>query len=317
MLPNALRICCTIAVMASGPVFALDLIPKLFEREVINAVVWELNEQYMRLVPQDAKDTGPNQHPVTIDKTQLKLALSGLELWIEGGVFRDEQSAPVFNRSQIDKLSRYLPQALAKAKPSEDVTFNVRGYADVLLDLAKEKEWTAGRAFYVNDQLHIIIGDYRRRLDKSKKQVEGSFGITDDYRGVHFKVGSRRDKGPMPGKIVTTGGVIIHNTGNQLRSDWIELDLAGAAIAYQQAQMPEAVRRQEKRAEEAAAQLTMERREMREEMARLRKQLQDLQQAGNAKSIEERLTTLEDLRNRGLIDNDEFLRRREEILQDI
>ncbi|MEX2479537.1 MAG: hypothetical protein WD928_01625 [Gammaproteobacteria bacterium] len=296
-----------------------DLLPDFFKKEQVNATIWDLNEQYVRLV--EIEQGAPmNDHPVVLEKIELDQALASLELWIEGGILRDEESINVYPRRQAALIAGYVSEALAKAAPNEDVTFNVRGYTDVLLSMAKEREWTTGRVFHRDGKLNLIIGEYRKKLDKAKKNVEGSFGIIDDFRDVHFQVGSRDRKGSMPGRVVATEGV---GFGDEQRPDWIVIDVAKAALAYRQAQVPAAVRKEEIKAKAEAAKLTLERRQMREEMARLRKELQELQQdSGRAaavptESIEERLVRLQRLKDKGLIDEADFRRRKESILGEI
>ncbi|MEQ8660904.1 MAG: SHOCT domain-containing protein, partial [Gammaproteobacteria bacterium] len=157
-----------------------------------------------------------------------------------------------------------------------------------------------------------------KRIDKAKKNVEGSFGIIDDFRDVHFDTGSRGGKSNMRGRIVTTGGVEVGESG---RPDWVAIDVAKAALAFRDAQVPDEVRKEERKARAEAAKLTLERREMREEMARMRKELQELQEGGGARaaasSLEERLGRLQQLRDKGLIDEADFQRRKDEILREI
>lgn len=294
-----------------------ELLPDLFKKEKIKATIWDLNEQYVRVV--DIEQGAPaNDHPVVLDKIEIDQALASLQLWIEGGVLRDEESVTVYPRRQAALIAGYVAEALAKASPNEDVTFNVRGYTDVMLSMAKEREWTTGRVFYRDGKLNLIIGEYRKRLDKAKKSVEGSFGIVDDFRDVHFQVGSRNHKGKMPGRVVATSGVEF---GAEERPDWLVIDVAKAAVAYREAQVPAAVRKEEIKAKAEAAKLTIERRQMREEMARMRKELQELQQGGGraaaAESIEDRLGRLQQLKDKGLIDDDDFRQRKEAILGEI
>ena len=306
-----------IFVFVSAPVYGLDLLPNIFEREKVTATIWDLNEQYVRLV-QIEKKAPPNEHPVAIDKIDLEQALASLQLWIEGGVLRDEESVSVYARKQAALLSSYLADALSKASPNEDVTFNVRGYADAMLSLAKRREWTTGRVFFHGGKLNLIIGEHRKIIDKAKKNVEGSFGIVDDFSDVYFMVGTRNKKGKMQGRIVTTEGVELAQ-GEGGRPDWITIDVNKAAVAYRQAQVPVAVRKEEIKAKAEAAKLTLERRQMREEMARMRKELQQLQQnsAGSSATVEERLAKLQDLLAKGLISEQDFSRRKNEILSDI
>ena len=297
---------------------ALDLVSKFFHKEIVNSTVWELNEQYVRLVEVEP-DASANDHPVRIDKTELQQALASLQLWREGGVFRDEESLPVYPPGQAELIARYVSDALSKADAREDVIFNVRSYTSVLLSMAKEREWTTGRVFYEDGGFNLIIGEYQKRLDKGKKIVEGSFGIVDDFRDVYFDPGTRTRKGKMPGRIVTTSGVKLAREGGD-RPDWVVLDIEAAALAYRESQTPLEIRKEERRAKAEAAKLTLERRQMREEMARMRKELKELQAGGRtpaAASLENRLGKLLELHEKGLISEDEFKRRKEELLQEI
>lgn len=310
--PLMLMFCCMIA----PPAYSLDLIPSFFEKEKVKATIWDLNEQYVRLVQIESK-AQPNEHPVVLDGIEVEQALASLLLWVEGGVFRDEESTAVYPRKQAALIANYVTDALSKASPDEDVTFNVRGYADTMMSLAKERQWTTGRVFYKDNKLNLIIGEHRKRLDKAKKNVEGSFGVVDDFRDVFFQVGSRKHKGKMQGRVVTTEGVEL---GGDNRPDWMIIDIAKAALAYRQTQVPVAVRKEEQKAKAEAAKLTLERRQMREEMARMRKELSKLQNnsgSGNAATLEQRLEQLQGLKSKGLITDEDFERRKAQILSEI
>ncbi len=297
---------------------AFDLIPSFFEHEQVNATIWELEEQYVRLVRIE-KRAPPNEHPVALEAIEVEQALSSLRLWVAGGILRDEEAVAVYPRKQAAQIARYVTEALVKAAPDEDVTFNLRGYADVMLSLAKGREWTTGRMFYREGKLNLIIGEYRKRLDKGKKNVEASFGIIDDFRDVHFQMGTRRSKGKMPGRIVTTEGVELHQNG-KIRPDWVVLDIEKAALAFRESQIPVAVRTEGLKAKATAARLTLERREMRQEMARMRKEIKEMQNTSGAvslQSVEDRLEKLQRLLAKGLITDDDFNRRKEEILKEL
>jgi hypothetical protein len=321
--PNLPR---SLALVLAGSLFAstaaaLDLLPSFFEKPRITATIWELGEQFVNLVEIE-KGAAPNDHPATLDPIEVEQALASLQLWTKGGVFRDEQSTPVFSKSQAGSIARFVVDALSKASPQEDVTFNLRGYADVLLSVAKEREWTTGRVFVKDGKLNLIIGEYHKRIDKGKKNVEGSFGITEDYRDVNFDIAGRNSKGHMPGRIANTAGVEL---GAESRPDWVSIEVLKAAKAYRDVQTPVAQRKEEEKMRNEAAKLTLERREMREEMARMRKELQTLREGGAAgagaasstQSLEERLGKLQQLLDKGLISADDFKQRKRAILEEI
>ena len=303
---------------------AIDLVPGFLEKKddpEIGAVLWEINEQYVRLETQDELPRGatpPNDHPVDLDPVALGNALASIIMWESGGFFRDEQTTPLFSSAQAELLGRYVSEGLAKASPGEDVTFNSRSYASVLLDVAKERQWTTGRLFYRDGRLNLILGEFRKKVSKDKRGAEASFGILEeDWRDVNFARARRDKQGTFKGRVAETEGVTL-STEVKGRTDWIVVDVEPAAEAYVAAQTPNEIREQQRRAEEEAARLTLERREMREEMARLKKQINDLSRGGGTSaSLEERLTTLGTLKDKGLITDDEYQQRRREILQDI
>lgn len=315
--PSALAV--AVVLFASPSILtALDLIPDIFKKEQVKSTVWELNEQYVRLVEIES-DAELNDHPVVLDELELQQALASLQLWAEGGLSRGEEAVIVYPPKQAAQIAHYVVEALNEATTDEDVVFNVRGYNDVMLSLAKNLEWTTGRVFYQDKKLNLIIGEYRKTVDRGKKNVEGAFGIINDYSNMQFTQGSRRYKGKMPGRIVTTKGIQIPADG-KLRPDWVRIDVAKAAEAYREAQTPAVVRKEELKARAEAAKLTIERRQMRKEMARMRKEiknLQDLSQNGQSESLESRLESLQKIRAKGLITEEEFERRKEEILREL
>jgi hypothetical protein len=301
---------------------AIDLLGGIFAKPVINKQIWEMQEQFVALTPQGLKADErypPNAHPATLEPEDIRDAFKSLELWDKGGFFRNEESHPLLSTGQADMLGRVLAEALLKAKPDEDVIFNLRGYSDVMLDTAKEREWTAGRAFYAEGKLNLIIGTYRLRKDRGQRNAEAAHGVVDNYNDLFFDTGSRaKQTGKMPGRVVATAGVDYYGGADGKRPDWVVIDLNLAALGYREEQIPEEQRKTAEKAKQEAAKLTLERRQMREEMARLRQQIKDLSAGGGSvKTVEERLATLDALRARKLVTEEEYARRRNEILNDL
>jgi hypothetical protein len=320
------RLCLILAVFVisaalSTTAMALDLVPDIFKSSKINRNIWKQQEQYVALAPQSAKNARgiqKNQHPIILDLGEVRDALLSLELWVEGGFFRNEEAVPVLSSGQITTLVRYLVEGLAQAATNEDIVFNIRGYGNVALDIVREKFWTAGRIFYVNDKLNIIIGTYQVKKDRGIKQAEASFGVLDDYSDIHFYYGARDDVAKMPGRIITTAGVTLNAEAGRERPDWVQINIPVAAIAYRDSLIPDVEKKREARVKREAAKLTVERRKMREEMARLRKELDKMKSGGaQAPDLEQRLATLQDLKDKDLISDDEFRDRRKAILEEI
>ena len=300
---------------------ALDLLPDFLKDTTINRHIWKLQEQYVGLAPQSEKKSSgfpKNQHPVVLDIGEVRDALKSLELWVEGGFFRNEESVPVLSAGQISSLVRYLVEALAQAEPEEDVVFNIRGYGNVALDVVREKFWTAGRVFYHGDRLNVIIGTFQAKKDRGVRLAEGAHGVLDNYSDVHFDHGNRDSVAKMPGRIVTTAGVTLNEDRGRERPDWVQINLPVAVAAYRDALVPVEDKKRERKVKQEAAKLTVERRQMREEMARLRKELEDLKSGGaQVRDVEQRLATLQELKDKNLITSDEFQDRRQAILEGI
>jgi len=282
-------------------------------------VLWSSgNNLYIKLAPQDKASGGktpPNQHPVQLEAKQITDALNMLRLWQNPGDEKDEE-ARVFSLSQARLLGTYLSTGLARAKPNQDITFALSKLKSVLLGV-KEPMYMAGRAFYLDDRLHIIIGDYDKPRDKGKESTHEAANAEYLY---FFTVGHRgKASSAFKKNIVTGDGIEGYTQGNKLRRDWFVIDIAAAAQAYAESltrkQQPAAGADAELIRQEAAR-LARERREMRAEMARLRKEMTESGTTGVA-SIEERLAALDELREKNLISDAEYDRKRKEILDDI
>ena len=311
------------SILLSPVATALDLLPDFFSKPEISKNIWKEQEQYVALSTQGKRGEAfpPNAHPATLEVEDIRDALQSLEVWSEGGFFRNEESHPVFASGQAEVLGRYVAEALLKAKSTEDIIFTVRGYGKLALDTLKEREWSSGRIFYADGKLNIIIGTYRLKKDRGIKNAEAAHGVIDNYADLYFDPGNRlKNTGKMEGRIVTTEGVSIPTAAEGGRSDWVAINVPIAAQAYREALIPEEQKKTTEKVKQESAKLTLERRQMREEMARLRQQIKELgsgEAGAQTKSLEERLATLQALRAKNLITDEEYQRRRDEILQDI
>ncbi len=275
---------------------------------------------YIRLTDQDQskKDvTPPNQHPVQLNANQVTGALEGLEAWVGGGFFKKKQLRSLFSVQQARLLGQFISAGLAKARPDQDIVF-VLARSEKKYLVLQNRGYTGGRVFYLDGKLNLIIGDYDNEGDRFKEAVERSHGVTDTKQ--YFKHGRRAKAVGFKGTIVAMAGVEAHVDGKKTRRDWIEIDLEQAASVYlaQKAEQApqETVTSAAMQAE--AARMARERREMRLEMAKMRKEMQSSPVGDNSgQTIEQRLMTLKELRDKELISPEEYQQKREEILGDI
>ena len=274
---------------------------------------------FIKLVEQDKSKheaTPPNQHPVRLNADEISNALNSIDVW-DDGLFRKKELLKLFSVSQARLLGEYVAAGLAKASPNQDITFTLAN-AEKKYRILQETYFTAGRVFYLNNRLHLIIGDYRALPDKFKERAYSSSGITDVSH--YFAVGRRSKPSKFKQTIVSRSGVQAYTEGAKERSDWVVIDLSTASTAYiadRKSRQPKPDALSNGALQMEAASLARERREMRLELARMRKEMKGAASRSSALSVEERLTTLDDLRDKKLISEEEYQLKRKQILSDI
>lgn len=240
--------------------------------------LFKSRDQYVRIIDQDSVKgvkVTPNNHPVSLDEEQVRMALSTIEFMLPG----QDKSFPVFEKPELDVLEKYISSALAQAGPDEDVAFGVIGDYRAVYGLAKEQMYTSGRVFYRDGKLNIIFGD-----------IHGKYWANADRRLYPLAPGSRFKPGTHVWRVLSQPDQEFYAGPEGVRSDWIVLDLASmearAALG-----------------EKAAAQSPG--------------MTGGQPFYGAQKSIEERLVILNDLKNKKMITEEEYEKKRLDILKDL
>ena len=275
---------------------------------------------YVKYNEQDSLKFGKNNHPVELKQSEIKNALDALKFQ-EKTFLKGEVISSVFSVSQIKTLSESISKGLKNAKADQDIIF-VLGGSNRKFVLLSEKTFVAGRVFYKEDKLNIIIGEFdlvrnaafERVLDPSDQgEINYSFNF-----GKRTKKSSRFKE-----SLVGIPGVEQKNIKGKYRTDWLVIDVKFAAESYiankkKKEEKPTTVAEEELRRQ--SAQIAKQRREMRAEMARMRKEMEKQNGSSggaSAKSIEERIATLDQLLEKDLITQEEYNSKRKEILNDI
>ena len=274
--------------------------------------------RYFKYVEQDRSTAGKNDHPVKLDAIDISTALKALQFG-EKSFFRGEEIRYVFSFPQITLLGKQIAKGLKNAKPGQDIIFVMEGGQSKLV-LLIEKTFVAGRVFYKDDMLNIILGEYdlaRNAAFESLYDPSGREAIP--YTFNHGRRSKESKK--FDGKLEDAPGIENKKLGKKFRKDWFVIDVELASKAYL-AQLKESKNpssfKDDKRLQLEAAKLARERRQMRTEMARMRKEMKELSSDPvSKKSPEERFATLEQLREKELITQEEYDTRRQEILNDI
>jgi len=282
-------------------------------------VIWKSGlNRYFKYAKQDRSSAGKNAHPVKLDEREIATALKALQ-FEEKSFFRGEEIKTVFSVSQMNLLGKQIAKGLKNAKPRQDIIFVMEGGQSKLIFLS-EKTFVAGRVFFKDDKLNIILGEYNRARNYAFESAYDPSGrAAVPYTFNHGKR-SKRSKN-FSGTLLPAPGIENKKTGKLFRQDWFVIDVALASKAYL-AQLKERKNpssfKDDKRLQLEAAKLARERRQMRTEMARMRKEMKELSSDPvSEKSPEERIATLEQLREKELITQEEYDTKRQDILNDI
>ncbi len=281
-------------------------------------IIWQgAPNNYFKYDEQDSSRYGKNEHPVELEENEIIDALTALE-YTETNILNVERDVSVFSYSQVRLLAEYLSKGLAKAKPEQDIIFVIGGKRSKLIVL-KTKTFLTGRAFYKDNKLNIIIGEFDFARNDAFEAVLDPGG-TEEI-AYSFSFGSRTSKSKnFEENINSISGVSQKTIKGKPRQDWFEINIKLAAEAYlaNKKEKENPGLNQDRALKIEAAKLAKQRREMRAEMARLRK---DMSKQNNAsattRSIEDRITTLDELLAKDLISKEEYAVKRKEILNDI
>jgi hypothetical protein len=226
-------------------------------------------DQFVRVVKQDGAKgvkVSSNDHPVLLEAAQLRTALGSLEFILP----KKDKSSPVFAKSELDVLERYLSNAFEQAGPDEDIAFAVVGDYLAAYGLAKEQMSTSARMFYREGKLNIIFGD-----------IHAKYYANVDRRIYPLAPGSRFLPKNHEWKLLGYPYQEFYTGPDGQRTDWLVIDLAAMTA---RAAMGE------------------------QETATI---------PPHAKTVEERLSILNELKNKKMITEEEYQMKRSSILNEL
>lgn len=283
-------------------------------------VIWQVApNNYLKYSEQRVSSFGKNEHPVELDEKELTNALNSL-VFQDKNLLQGEVLNSVFSTAQIKILSNEVSEGLKNAKPEQDIIFVLPGLSKKMFVLTR-KSFIAGRVFYKQGKLNIILGEYNMERNEAFEQVIDP-GDTEIIP-YNFNFGNRaKSSNRFKANIVGVPGIQQKDVGGKIRKDWFVIDIKLASDTYiadkNKKEAPIATNA-EKELQRQSAQIAKQRREMRAEMARMRKQMEQNNSSGgaSAKSIEERIATLDQLLEKDLITQQEYNNKRKQILNDI
>jgi hypothetical protein len=183
---------------------------------------------------------------------------------------------PVFTQQGVEILAPHLQQALRQASSGEDVTFAVIGLHSALFGFAKSPKVTTGRVFYKAGRLNVVFGCAQK-----------DFNEREDRRISPFIPGSRQKAAEGEWTLLPQTG---RNGFSLVRKDWVTFSdewlapVAPAPVVEQKAPPVPAA------------------------------PVQPVKTAIDPRKPSERLTILNELKDKGLITEEEYRGKRLEIL---
>jgi hypothetical protein len=274
--------------------------------------IWHSREQNVRIVKQEVVKGGvvtQNDHPIILDSGQIRSALSFLEV----RPTEAEKPIPVFTAPELDVLCGKLSEALAQAGPDEDVTFAVVGQRKALYGLARQRKVTTGRVFYREGKLNIIFG---KMVDDINEENRHDYRADNDFRLNPLTPGSRIRPVSHKWVLEEQPDAQFHASGGMIRSDWLVLDLATMTAHEALGVKPAKLVKAPLETPGSPLKETVPQ-ESRREAGTSEPAPSASSAAKPGKTIEERLTILNNLRDKKLITDDEYKAKRNNILNEL
>jgi hypothetical protein len=261
--------------------------------------IWKSLDEFVLLAPQDGLADGApprNDQPVVIEPANLTAALAKLRVHEGNGV---QETVPVFGGDAARRLAGPLSTALERAAADQDVLFAVDISLRAAL-LGSKPVSVAGRAFYQNQRLQLIIGELHvSTIPPEFKNYP--IGYPKPDRRLHpHQMGERSKEAhyDLAAAFETGNGVSLFVHDGKVRSDWLVLNVSALA-AGDQAAAPAMV--STGTSQNATTPSTGA-----------------AKSSGSASpSIEERLLRLKRLHEQDLITDEEYKRKRDEILDQL
>ena len=284
---------------------------------------------FIRTEKIEKKTKSLNNHPIKISEDVLRKMLKQLSYKYD----RSEPEIPLFSKKGLLLLTEYVPKALMTAKPNEDITFVVKGNHSSARWSFKEERLSSGRLFVANNQLNLIMGSIQVNLQPTLD--EQYMGNVWETTKLSYDIGHRGKKAEFEGLIlVYNQNKGIHRKSNE-RKDWFVF----TNTAYKQAKETidydktgkEQQRKQYQTLQQQIDSLQKQlNKPSRQEPRRTAPPPQQIQKKlprpviskkpknnNDPLVTEQRLKTIDNLYKKGILSEEEYKRKRNEILKGI
>jgi Short C-terminal domain len=235
---------------------------------------------HIALYSADAEPGSSNSHPITLEADQISAALSRVRAR-SGETGKIIDLFPEKNRKEAAKV---LAKQLSKIKPGQDL--HLISFRKVGRFFSSSRNATSARVFVENGQLNLIFG----QIDRFHSEFR-------DPGKLPPPMGSRKQPAALKGSILPAPGITFVNG----RTDWVALDLS-RTVSAPPAPAPSAIA-------PAATEGPVERTGEKYQKPALQPKVK--------RSLEERFKILKNLRDKGLITEQEYVDKKRELLDSL
>ena len=271
----------------------------------------------------EKKTKALNNHPIKISEDILRKMLKQLSYKYD----RDEPEIPLFSSKELFLLTEHVPKALMIAKASEDITFVIKGHHSARWAF-KEERLTAGTLFVANNQLNLILGAVQVNLQPTLD--EQYMGNVWETTKLVYDIGYRKKVAEYEGMIV------VYNQSkkgiyrkSKDRKDWFIFTNAAYKAAKEDINIKKLPKQQyhtlQQQIDALQKQLNKQPQQQRNvpppspRPQQQKKPVISKKQTDNNNSLvlEQRLNTIDNLYKKGILSEEEYQRKRNEILKGI
>jgi len=284
------------------------------------SMIWKADSNvFFKYSNQNKSGIDENDHPVELKEEEITSILELLKIKTNKNGNSEEILKPVFTAEQSKLLGQYLAKGLRNAKPRQDILFTLERSVRKSFGFKPDQYFVAGRAFYKDNKLNIIIGDYDRLRDSAYEAA-----VDPTQVGIvryQFDHGNRSKQSKDFYKaVMNTAGIQRKQIDGTQRNDWLAIDIKEAIQANNQMILQKKQEEMAKKREDLRQILNSDV-QTGVEKTKPVENIQPLEKSDHAEKIkgtvEERLTTLKRLREKELITDQEYQQKRKEILNSL
>ena len=269
--------------------------------------IWKKDANvYVKYAKQDSSRFGENDHPAELTENDIRAILQSIRK-------QDKEGKTVFTDRQAEILGKTLARGLREAKPNQDIVFVLNRESPRPLGLKPNIYYLSGRAFYKDGRLNLIIGDYDLERNVAYETVYDPTNV--GIARYNFNHGKRSVGSSLfNSQIVDVEGVQTMQSGDSQRNDWFLIDVGTASTAVSQLDVGRGQAEGLRHENTTPAAL---RSSAQTAPSRTSAPASTPTPSTTAHPVEERLTVLKRLRDKGLITEQEFVKKRKGILEDL